>query len=236
VEKGQVRIYTRSGDAGETGLFGGKRVAKHSRRIVAYGEVDETNALLGWCAVAAPPPLAERLQREMEQLFTLGSHLATPARAAKATRERLPAWDDRAVPRLEVEIDELTEELGEVRHFVLPGGCELAARLHVARSACRRAERAVTDLATKEKVDPVHLAYLNRLSDWLFVLARAANHSAKVQDILWIPEDEEEVEAADPAGRRKARAKKAAGGRKEPARKKKPAARKKTTSRKSGAG
>ncbi len=180
-----MRIYTKTGDAGETGLFGGGRVPKTHPRIAAYGEVDELNSVLGWCAVAG---MGETLAREQSLLFTAGSWLATPPGAGDA-RKHLPSWPDDAVTALEREIDAWTAALAPLKSFILPGGCELAARLHVARTVCRRAERAVVGLAADpaQQVDPRLLIYLNRLSDWLFTAARAANAAAGRADVPWRP-------------------------------------------------
>lgn len=182
-----MRIYTRGGDEGQTGLFGGARVGKDAPRIAAYGEIDELNSVLGWCAVPAVGTEIERLRRVQSLLFSIGSWLATPSDASASTRGHLPAWPSAAIPELESEIDSWEEGLEPLANFILPGGNELASRLHVARSVCRRAERAVTALAGTEQgaVEPDHLAYLNRLSDWLFVFARHANHVAGEVDVPW---------------------------------------------------
>ncbi len=180
-----MKIYTRGGDGGETGLFGGGRVAKHALRIEAYGQIDELNALLGWCAVAAGKEDAAPLHREQGRLFDLGAWLATPPEAAAATRKRLPGWDEGAPGVLEEEIDALEAGLPALTTFILPGGSEAAARLHIARTVCRRAERALVRLSTEEEVPAPFLAYLNRLSDWLFVRARRANAAAGLEDTLW---------------------------------------------------
>jgi cob(I)alamin adenosyltransferase len=182
-----MKIYTRTGDDGRTALFGGTRVPKASQRIFAYGEVDELNSFLGWCAVAADEGFSARLEREQALLFVLGSHLATPADAEEKTRAMLPAWPEDAFRVLEGEIDAAEEGLEPLRNFILPGGSELAARLHLARTVCRRAERMVAALAADDAVDPQHIAYLNRLSDWLFVMARAANARAGERDVPWRP-------------------------------------------------
>ncbi|KAA3606707.1 MAG: cob(I)yrinic acid a,c-diamide adenosyltransferase [Planctomycetota bacterium] len=184
-----MSVYTRTGDEGDTGLFGGRRVPKDHLRIQAYGEVDELNSVLGWCLVAADTEvLRQALSREMNRLFVLGSYLATPGDASPATLAMLPPWEDGAIARLERETDFLQAEVGEMRHFILPGGTELAARLHLARTVNRRAERAVVQLGVTERVEAVHLQYLNRLSDWLFLQARAANHRAGRPDVPWLPE------------------------------------------------
>lgn len=191
----RVRIYTRTGDEGETGLFGGGRVLKAHPRIAAYGETDELNSVLGWCAVAAAEApgiaatLAARLTREQARLFTLGAWLATPPDADPGARRHLPAWAGGAVAELEAEIDAWDAALSPLKSFILPGGTELAARLHVARAACRRAERAVAALSADaaQQVPRWALVYLNRLSDWLFTAARAANAAAGRADAPWRP-------------------------------------------------
>jgi len=186
-----MRIYTKGGDAGETGLFGGARVGKNALRITAYGDVDELNSLLGWCAVAANGLTTEMLQREQGNLFTLGSYLATPPDALEEASRFLPPWQPEVIGHLEREIDQWHEELAPLKTFLLPGGTELAARLHLARTVCRRAERQLVALSTSGSEGAVaggHLAYLNRLSDWLFMLARWANHQQGVADIPWNPD------------------------------------------------
>jgi len=182
-----VKIYTRAGDEGETGLFGGLRVPKHDLRIQSYGIVDELNACLGLCAEAAPASTSEILRREMSRLFDLGAHLATPGDAKSEIKSKLPFWDDHCLTLLEGEIDTREGELEPLKTFVLPGGCELSARLHLARTICRRAERNLSRLMGREPVDERFAAYLNRLSDWLFVLARTANAEAGVPDVPWTP-------------------------------------------------
>ena len=182
-----MRIYTRGGDEGETGLFGGTRVGKSSLRIAAYGEVDELNSVLGWCAVVAVGTELERLRRVQSLLFSIGSWLATPAQASASTRSHLPAWQEDTISQLEGEIDTWEESLEPLANFILPGGNELASRLHIARCVSRRAERAVVVLAEQDdsQVEAHHLAYLNRLSDWLFVFARYVNHAAGESDVPW---------------------------------------------------
>lgn len=191
-----MRIYTRTGDTGETGLFGGGRVPKFHARIAAYGDVDELNSLLGWAAV---PPFSQgdvllqgfsdRLAREQSLLFIAGSWLATPPDASKTARRHLPVWPEGAPAVLEQEIDAWDAQLEPLKTFIIPGGTELAARLHVARTVCRRAERAVVALAADpaQEVDPRLLVYLNRLSDWLFTAARAANAAGGRADVPWQP-------------------------------------------------
>jgi cob(I)alamin adenosyltransferase len=183
-----MKIYTRGGDQGQTSLFGGKRVVKCEARIQAYGEADELNAILGWCAVVATEDSAQKLQRESARLFTLGSYLATPPEADQAATH-LPKWDATATATLELEIDAWDQRLPELKTFILPGGSEFAARIHFARTVCRRVERAVVELAKDpEQVAPELLVYLNRLSDWLFTFARVANHDAGVPETPWNPQ------------------------------------------------
>jgi cob(I)alamin adenosyltransferase len=181
-------IYTRGGDGGETGLFGGDRVSKADSRIGAYGEVDELNSVLGWCAAAANEQNAARLQLVQSLLFTMGSWLATPPEASAASRSMLPAWPQQSIAELETQIDQWEAQTGALTAFILPGGCEFAARLHVARTVCRRAERVLAEFAAspKAEVDPQHLAFLNRLSDWLFAFARAANHEEGSAETPWV--------------------------------------------------
>lgn len=195
-----MKIYTRGGDQGETSLFGGKRVLKDHARIHAYGEIDELNCVLGWCLVAADKSdLAECLRRESSRLFTLGAHLATPP-DAEESRKHLPTWPSDAVSALESEIDGWEESLEPLKNFVLPGGSELAARLHMARSLCRRAERwmvALRDAEGSKAVDAELLQYINRLSDWLFTAARFANQQAGIVEDPWIPRADESDGSAD---------------------------------------
>ena len=176
------RIYTRTGDDGTTGLVDGSRRAKHDARLEAVGAVDEANSVIGWAALAAGDHAAD-LERVQNDLFDLGADIATPGADFTPSEMRL-----RIVPAqaewLERRIDAVNEGLEPLRSFILPGGSEAAARLHVARSAARRAERAATALAATEPVNPAALAFINRLSDYLFVLARAANGGL---DPLWRP-------------------------------------------------
>jgi len=180
-----MKIYTKTGDAGQTGLFGGTRVSKASERVASYGDVDELNSLLGViCAHETDTELCAQLQRIQGELFTLGAELAsTPDKAVNLGVDRL---DDRDIERFEHEIDALERDLAPLKSFVLPGGHSQAARLHLARTTCRRAERGVVALAASEPVRPEILRYLNRLSDLLFVMARHANFRAKVDDVPWL--------------------------------------------------
>ncbi len=178
------RIYTRGGDAGETSLGSGARVPKDDARIEAYGDVDELNALLGAAlARGVPEPAASWLPLVQNELFDLGADLAVPL---DDPRERLRVTGEQ-VERLEAWCDEANEGLPMLRSFILPGGSEAAALLHLARTVCRRAERRAVALARREEVNAEALAYLNRLSDLLFILARAANATAGVDEPLWKP-------------------------------------------------
>lgn len=178
------RIYTKTGDGGETALGSGKRVPKDDPRIEAYGTVDETNAVIGVARLAASPNLDVMLARVQNDLFDLGADFAVPEEEGQKF-ERLTVTDAQ-VTRLEREIDQMNAELSPLRSFVLPGGSPSAAHLHVARTVCRRAERLAVTLARTEKVNPAAIRYLNRLSDFLFVAARFANHPDP-GDVLWTP-------------------------------------------------
>jgi cob(I)alamin adenosyltransferase len=181
-----MKIYTRTGDDGMTGLIGGRRVRKSDPRIACYGTVDELNAALGVACVAAPAEVAGRLRSVQNDLFVLGSHLASPTEGP-GSPVALPPLDEAIVARLESEIDAAEGDLAPLRQFILPGGSEASARLHFARTVCRRAERLAVDLAQEMPVPPIVVRYLNRLSDWLFVQARWCNHSEGVADIPWEP-------------------------------------------------
>ncbi len=178
-----MKIYTKTGDNGETSLYGGARVRKDALRIEAYGTVDELNAQLGIVrALAVPAPLDEELGRIQEDLFTLGADLATPGDVSTGAIRRITLADSERLERL---IDRLEQSLEPLRHFILPAGTPVAAHLHGARTVCRRAERRVVELSSREPVNHDALVYLNRLSDLLFVMARFANHSAGVADHPW---------------------------------------------------
>ena len=182
-----MKIYTKSGDAGETGLFGGGRVPKDDVRVDAYGEVDELNATLGLArGFALPTDLDALLHRLQDQLFTLGAVLATPSdtKASSYIPELKAEWAE----DMERAIDGFETELPKMTHFVLPGGTQAAAALHLARTVCRRAERRVVPLLRAGKIPQAVVVYLNRLSDLLFVMARLANHRAGGPDVKWIPE------------------------------------------------
>ncbi|WP_445679021.1 cob(I)yrinic acid a,c-diamide adenosyltransferase [Radicibacter daui] len=186
------RIYTRGGDRGETSLGDGSRVAKDSLRVAAYGDIDELNAVLGLaiCEAAADAAFVADLSRLQNDLFDLGADLCVPqsseerAEGEAPRKSRLRIRPDQ-VTALEAWIDRVNEALPPLTSFILPGGTRLAAQLHVARTVCRRAERAVAALARAETVNPAALEYVNRLSDLLFVLARAANPPGA--EPLWQP-------------------------------------------------
>ena len=181
-----MRIYTKTGDAGETGLFGGGRVPKSDARVAAYGEVDELNALLGvTLAVVGDPDIAELLRVVQPDLFVLGAHLATPA-TTRGKRPALPPLPEDRVAEFERRIDAAESELPALDAFVMPGGSPGGAALHHARTVCRRAERAVVGLAAGQSVDPAIIVYLNRLSDLLFMLARLENHRAGRAEHKWL--------------------------------------------------
>ncbi len=183
------RIYTRTGDDGSTGLVDGSRVAKQSLRIEAIGKVDEANSVIGLAIAALDDDgaAAEALRRIQNDLFDLGADLATPSSdGVFAPSEMVLRMVTGQVEWLEHAIDQLNDNLEPLTSFVLPGGGEAAARVHVARATARAAERAIAALAGGEAVNPAALAYVNRLSDYLFVLARALNDNG-ASDIRWIP-------------------------------------------------
>jgi cob(I)alamin adenosyltransferase len=177
-----TKIYTRGGDAGETSLGDGSRVPKTHPLVAAFGVVDELNAHVGLARAAGMPPETDALLgRVQNELFDVGADLCVPVREDTAGRLRVTGEQ---VAALEADIDRVNAGLSELRSFVLPGGTETAACLHVARTVCRRAERVALEAAQSEPVDPLALTYLNRLSDLLFVLARAANGG---DEPLWVP-------------------------------------------------
>jgi cob(I)alamin adenosyltransferase len=180
-----VKIYTRTGDSGETGLLGGVRVRKNVLRVEAYGSLDELSASLGMAGAAlAHPDVAGLLQSVQRDLFALGAQLADVRGGAVQPTGKAVVPDARLV-ELEQAIDRAQGELPPLRAFLLPGGCEAGARLHLARTICRRAERRIAALAEAEPVAPFALAYVNRLSDLLFVLARLVNHRAHIRELTW---------------------------------------------------
>lgn len=179
-----TKIYTRTGDKGDTGLGDGSRVAKHDQRVAAFGTVDEANAALGLAQLYAEGELYDLLARVQNDLFDLGADLCTPEQEAP---EHPPLRVTAAqVAFLEEQIDAINERLETLRSFILPGGTPLAAHLHMARTVARRAERLVTALMAEQPVNPEVLRYLNRLSDLLFVAARRANDDGAT-DVLWVP-------------------------------------------------
>lgn len=186
-----MKLYTRSGDDGTTGLFGGGRVSKDHPRIEAYGTVDELNACIGLvcsaCDRAKPfdARMLEIMGHIQSRLFDIGADLATPE-DSKASAKILRI-DERFVSEIESWIDEVDGKNQPIRAFVMPGGTELAARLHLARTVCRRAERLMVRLGHTEPVSDGAIHWVNRLSDLLFALARQANHSAGVSDVPWVP-------------------------------------------------
>lgn len=181
-----MKIYTRRGDGGETGLFGGGRRPKSDPRIAAYGDVDELNATLGLArATVDDPTTMGRLAEIQADLFAIGAHLATPPAEGSRPTPALPDLPSGRVPEMEVWIDEATAETGALRNFILPGGSHGAAQLHVCRTVCRRAERSVVELSSSEDVDGAILSYLNRLSDYLFAAARLENERDGTGDLEW---------------------------------------------------
>lgn len=178
-----MRIYTKTGDAGETSLFGGGRVSKRHLRVAAYGTVDELNAVLGVARAAQPSPqVDEWLERAQNQLFHLGADLATPLDAKTDWITRVTEAD---INWLEASIDRMSEELPPLKNFILPGGTLAAAQLQVARAVCRRAERLIAALDESEAISQHALPYVNRLSDWLFTLARYENSNAGEPEAKW---------------------------------------------------
>ncbi len=190
-EKLYMKIYTKTGDRGTTALFGGTRVPKHHIRIETYGTVDELNSWIGLLRDQETGNQRETLLYIQDRLFTLGAVLATdPEKAVlKNGKQRLdiPRISEKDCTALEEEIDRMNEDLPPMTHFVLPGGHTTVSYCHIARCVCRRAERLATHLHDMEPFDNVILSYLNRLSDYLFVLARKLSHSLKADEIKWVP-------------------------------------------------
>jgi ATP:cob(I)alamin adenosyltransferase len=183
------RIYTKTGDKGETGLAGGRRVPKDSARIECYGTIDELNAFVGLAGVSAAEdarlaPLCPILLRIQHELFNLGSILATPP---DVVREKAPRVTAGEVEQLERDIDNFNEGLGKLRSFTLPGGSRMNAELHVCRTVCRRVERLTISLSRKEQVPEEAIQYLNRLSDALFVFSRWSSRATGSAEVLWEP-------------------------------------------------
>ena len=181
------KIYTKTGDDGETALGNGARVAKHSLRVQAYGTVDETNATVGLARLHAAPEIDAALARISNDLFDLGADLCRPDMERDHEAEYSPLRIlGTQVDRLEAEIDAMNARLQPLRSFILPGGSALAAHLHLCRTVCRRAERLTVELATMEAINQEAVKYLNRLSDWFFVAGRIANNDG-ADDVLWVP-------------------------------------------------
>jgi cob(I)alamin adenosyltransferase len=180
-DNASMKIYTKTGDDGSTGLIGGKRVSKSDPQIECIGVVDELNAFIGWAA-AGTVELLPSLRMVQGELFVIGAQLAHCGQPSQAN---LPPLEDSSVSRLEMEIDAAAAALAPLRNFILPGGSQTSARLHVARAVCRRAERVVVAFSHDRPVPPIILVYLNRLSDWLFVQARMANKKAGMGDVPW---------------------------------------------------
>ncbi|MAN29047.1 MULTISPECIES: cob(I)yrinic acid a,c-diamide adenosyltransferase [Mesonia] len=187
-----MKIYTKKGDKGNTSLFGGTRIPKHHVRIESYGTIDELNAYIG---LLRDQDIDEKFKKQLydiqHQLFTIGAELATDPKKAqlKNGKERLAIEkiQTKEIEFLEQQIDQMTEELPEMTHFILPGGHTTVSYCHIARCVCRRAERLTTALNEIEPTDEFVLQYLNRLSDYLFVLARMLSKNLKVEEVKWIP-------------------------------------------------
>lgn len=179
-----MKIYTKTGDLGETGLFGGSRVSKSSLRVTAYGQVDELNSIIGWVRVEVTDSELQTLLHQIQNdLFDLGAELGSTA--DRKDKGGVPQINEKQVQALEQAIDKYEADLPALTTFVLPGGGEASARYHVARCVCRRAERAVVELGATETLRGELFRYLNRLSDLMFVLARHANHETGIPDIPW---------------------------------------------------
>lgn len=188
-----MKIYTKTGDAGTTSLFGGSRVPKHSLRIESYGTVDELNSHIGLIRSQEIDTHSKDILIQIQKkLFTLGSTLATDPKKAvlKSGKERLKIQkvNEESIELLENEMDSMNESLPDLTHFILPGGNNAVSFCHIARTVCRRAERRVTELNEIEPIDPLVIKYLNRLSDFLFVLARKLTKDMEAEEILWLPE------------------------------------------------
>lgn len=181
-----MKIYTKTGDRGDTGLFGGGRVPKDHPRVEAYGEVDELNAMLGLArSIELMPRIDEVLAPVQRDLFAIGALLATPDREKMRQHLEKAQVDEARIRELEQAIDDAERELEPLRSFILPGGTPKAAALHVARTVCRRAERRVVQLQHEDPIPELAVIYLNRLSDLLFTLARLANKRAGAGEVTW---------------------------------------------------
>jgi cob(I)alamin adenosyltransferase len=180
------KIYTKVGDKGTTSLIGGTKVAKSDMRIEAYGTVDELNSYIGLCRDLLTDDHSKKTLKEIQdRLFTIGSSLACDPE--KEPKMKIPDLKEEDVTLLEKEIDEMDKVLPEMKHFILPGGHSTVSYIHIARCVCRRAERSCVRLQQQSEEEPLVLKYLNRLSDYLFVLARYASHILKAEEIAWKP-------------------------------------------------
>ncbi len=181
-----MKIYTKTGDKGDTGLFGGGRVGKDHPRVEAYGDVDELNATLGLVRALEPMPRIDEVIVPIQRdLFSIGALLATPDRDKMRASLEKARIDDERIRELEVAIDQCEAELEPLRSFIVPGGTAKAASLHVARTVCRRAERRVVALQKEEELPAIVVIFLNRVSDLLFMLARVANRRAGAGEVSW---------------------------------------------------
>ncbi|SEW46478.1 cob(I)alamin adenosyltransferase [Cognatiyoonia koreensis] len=181
------KIYTKTGDAGETALGNGSRVAKHSLRVESYGTVDELNATVGMARLHATGDIDKQLSMIQNDLFDLGADLCRPDMEKDGESEYpVLRMSEGQIDRLESELDAMTKAVAPLKSFILPGGSALAAHLHLCRTVARRAERLSVELGTVESINPVGVKYLNRLSDWFFQASRIANDNGK-DDVLWVP-------------------------------------------------
>ncbi len=182
-----MKIYTRTGDDGTTGLIGGSRVKKHNIRLESYGTIDELNSYIGLIrSMQTDKQIDSVLEIIQNKLFVIGANLATDE-SIEMIRKQLPC-KKADIELLEKEIDRMNMDLPELRNFILPGGSQAASFCHVARTVCRRAERKIVELSEKAEVDTNLVRFVNRLSDYLFVLSRKVNHDQKAPEILWSPE------------------------------------------------
>ena len=176
-----MKIYTKTGDEGQTGLLGGNRISKDSARIHAIGEIDELNAYVGVCLLHTDHEESAKLIRIQNHLFEIGSELACPA----GGKFDITSVTTAEIEELEVEIDDMTKELPELKHFILPGGSPVAAHLHYLRALCRRAERSLLGLHSANPVRSELIIYVNRLSDWIFCFSRFSNHGTGIAEQKW---------------------------------------------------
>ena len=180
-----MKIYTKTGDKGKTSLLGGTRVSKSHERINAYGTIDELNSFLGLVSDLDPEKLRVKFIRNIQsRLFTIGSSLAAETDRAKDFK---PDLEENDITELEIAIDGMNESLPQMKNFIIPGGNQLVSNTHIARTVCRRAERLIIKLSESEDIEEIITKYLNRLSDYLFVLARRQGYDLKVEEIPWRP-------------------------------------------------